>query len=49
MGELKEFAINAFSGIMKAKTTVKIDTSEAANNSEGIQSIQDIVLYKETR
>ena len=47
--ELKEFAINEFSGIIKAKTTVKIDTSKAANNSEGIQSIQDINLYEETR
>ena len=47
--ELKDFAINAFSGIIKAKTTVKIDTSKAANNSEGIQSIHGINLYEETR
>ena len=48
--ELKGFAVNnVFSGIIKAKTTVKIDTSEAANNSEGINSIMDINLYEETR
>ena len=42
--ELKEFVvINAFSGIVKEKSTVKIDTSEAANNCEGIK------LYEETR
>jgi len=46
---LEDFVINAFPGIIKAKTTVQIDTSEAANNSEGIKSIEKIKLYEETR
>ena len=47
--ELQRLAITAFPGIVKAKTTVKIDTEEAANKSVWTESIKHIKLKEEER
>ena len=47
--ELKRLGRTVFPGIVKAKTTVKIDTREAANKSVWTESIEHIKLYEEKR